>query len=616
MASRARLTLFVVSATAAAALVASLAVTADPTDPSPKAAPAAAQRDQVVSTAPADCPTGTVTLDPGVCQTPDPKSPELEATHEHGGALSSEFAAGYTYGAPTKTPAVNVPCTKPGTTGNRIQAVYAYFGSARNRAGTVKPVLTDALLRANGIVYYSAKQTKDTRHLRYATDSRCKPSIATVHLPASAASSMSATVSALRKVGYTSASRKYIVFADTRRICGQGQVYYDDQPGPANRNNRGDTIARVDLGCWTGTAVAHEVVHMLGAVQPSAARDSGGLHCRDEWDLMCYNDGHARVYVDRKCATRALDERLDCNKNDYFNTRPARGSYLAVKWNVARNSFLWGGSAAYTPPPSSVRTVKVVGYGATGAKITFAAPAVDTYHGAATSYEIKRDSTVLTRQGATTYVDTKALPGRSTYWVTATNGSGRGPSVGVTVTLAEKKPSAPTNLSASVSAQSVKVTWSMPTRTYLAGAVTSVSVRRNGQVAMSGGAFTTTFLDSYPVDGVNTYEVTVSNSAGSSTASTKVTVALPPTPGAPTHLTATPGKAGVTLTWTAPAVTPTAGAARDYIVVRNRIVVGIVTQPSFVDTTVPNGPATYWVAPRNLGGTGTISPVVNVTVAR
>ncbi len=50
-----------------------------------------------------------------------------------------ETAAAVAYGAATSTPPVTVPCTTPGTTGNRIQAVYAYFGTAGNRSRPAAP---------------------------------------------------------------------------------------------------------------------------------------------------------------------------------------------------------------------------------------------------------------------------------------------------------------------------------------------------------------------------------------------------------------------------------------------------------------------------------------------
>jgi hypothetical protein len=304
-------------------------------------APASAAPSGVAATAVAPV------VDPASPSATDPRTPAVASVEEEHGALKPETAAA-TIGAKTVTGPRNVPCTTPGTSGNRVQAVYVHYGSSANRIGSLRPYIVDALLRANNIVYYSARQTGGYRQLRLATGSDCKPSVAVVNLPASAASSFSGTVSALSSKGYTSTARKYVVFADARVICGLGQTYNDDQAGRLNRNNRGPQFARVDLGCWSGIAVAHEIFHTLGAVQKSAPRTNTSLHCRDERDVMCYaGAGGTSVYVSSYCSAVLNDERLDCNKNDYFHTNPKAGTYLATRWNTARSSFLWGGGPSY-----------------------------------------------------------------------------------------------------------------------------------------------------------------------------------------------------------------------------------------------------------------------------
>jgi hypothetical protein len=280
--------------------------------------------------------------------TADQPLPEVASIVDEDHVLQPETAAAVSVGLKTATKPLSPPCTRPGTTGNRIQAVYVYYGSLPNRIGTLKPYVIDAMKRANGIVSASAKQTGGSRQLRIATSDNCQPSVAVAHLPKSAAPSFAKTVAALSSRGYTKTNRKYMVFADARYICGLGQTYSDDRPGRDNRNNRGPQFARVDLGCWSGSAVAHEIFHTLGAVQKSAPRSDTALHCRDEKDLMCYKGAAGTsVYTSANCRTTSLDERLDCNKNDYFHTNPKAGSYLATRWNTARSSFLWGGGPSY-----------------------------------------------------------------------------------------------------------------------------------------------------------------------------------------------------------------------------------------------------------------------------
>ena len=94
---------------------------------------------------------------------------------------------------------------------------------------------------------------------------------------------------------------------------------------------------------------AHEVMHNLGGVQLSAPNTSGGFHCIDEYDVMCYPDagsGLPRMRFDCNQASRNAT-RFDCGHNDYFHTNPAPGSYLANYWNPANNRFLIGA----IPPP-------------------------------------------------------------------------------------------------------------------------------------------------------------------------------------------------------------------------------------------------------------------------
>ena len=54
---------------------------------------------------------------------------------------------------------------------------------------------------------------------------------------------------------------------------------------------------------------------------------------------MCYSGaGGTSVYTSSTCQPLMHDERLDCNKNDYFHTSPQAGSYLATRWNTARSA--------------------------------------------------------------------------------------------------------------------------------------------------------------------------------------------------------------------------------------------------------------------------------------
>ena len=103
---------------------------------------------------------------------------------------------------------------------------------------------------------------------------------------------------------------------------------------------------------------AHEVMHNLGGVQNSAPNASGGFHCIDEFDVMCYPDAGSGLPKMRfDCNESARNETFfDCGHNDYYHTNPSPGSYLSRCWNSANNQFLIGAtsqslSTPCTPPP-------------------------------------------------------------------------------------------------------------------------------------------------------------------------------------------------------------------------------------------------------------------------
>jgi hypothetical protein len=152
-----------------------------------------------------------------------------------------------------------------------------------------------------------------------------------------------ATISELKAQGYNRTDRIYLAFVDTTAAgtCGIGTLWSDDRPTSDNRNNAGPSYSRVDAGCWSGSVAAHELMHNLGGVQHSAPHASGGFHCIDEYDVMCYKDSSSSPAMRVDCAeTWRNVTRFDCGHDDYFHTNPATGSYLASHWNSANNRFL------------------------------------------------------------------------------------------------------------------------------------------------------------------------------------------------------------------------------------------------------------------------------------
>src|SRR5262249_55696920 len=152
-------------------------------------------------------------------------------------------------------------------------------------------------------------------------------------------------------------------FVDANVYCGIGNIKNDDSPGAGNLNNGGPSYARIDAGCWGGSVASHELMHNIGGVQLSSPHTSGGWHCVDEYDRMCYSDTPNFPPMVYLCPDPAHEQIFDCNHDDYFNTNPVAGSYLATHWNAAKSTYLvagaqpiWGyvwandpAAASYTP---------------------------------------------------------------------------------------------------------------------------------------------------------------------------------------------------------------------------------------------------------------------------
>lgn len=243
--------------------------------------------------------------------------------------------------------ASEVPCDGDGTSGYRVQAMYVVAAGRPNRYSSLVSSIQTWAAGADAVVNRSAALTGGVRSVRYVHapgTSGCTPSVLNVTVPAGADQGFGATIDAVRAAGYTSPTRKYLMWVDASVLCGVGTMYLDDQPGQANANNgRYAQYARVDSGCWgyPQSVEAHELVHTLGGVQRSAPNSTAAGHCTDESDRMCYVDG-AGVVMRQVCAS-AQEYLLDCNADDYFSTLPTAGSYLAGRWNSADSRFLIGG---------------------------------------------------------------------------------------------------------------------------------------------------------------------------------------------------------------------------------------------------------------------------------
>lgn len=259
----------------------------------------------------------------------------------------------------------SVPCYGTGTDGFRVQLLYAHGTGTADRLPALTAQFRSEAGRLDGVVNTSAGQTGGTRHVRFVTDSTCDPIIQSVTLSSSAMTSFSSMVSALHAQGFTRTDRKYLVWSDANTYCGIAELYVDANPDTtpganANNGNPGvqGTIARVDNGCWlqNNMVEAHELLHMLGGVQPGAPNATPGYHCTDGYDRLCYNDGStSKPQRTNVCPISQLAF-YDCRHDDYFSTAPPFGSWLSRNWNTANSSFLSSQGGVGPPPPTTTTT--------------------------------------------------------------------------------------------------------------------------------------------------------------------------------------------------------------------------------------------------------------------
>lgn len=236
-----------------------------------------------------------------------------------------------------------IRCDGDGSSGYRIQALYVRASDTLDRYNEYLASFRTWLAETDLIFQTSAAETGGIRNIRFVQSSDCVPTVEEVVLPATGDDDIGQTMTELGAQGYARTDRKYLVFMDAQVYCGVGTMWFDDSASADNLSNFGPDYARVDAGCWSGSVSAHELTHGLGGVQNSAPnstyRQNSGGHCTDISDRMCYAD-KTGVILTQNCLSQEHDLRLDCNHDDYFNTNPSPGSYLATHWNTANNQFL------------------------------------------------------------------------------------------------------------------------------------------------------------------------------------------------------------------------------------------------------------------------------------
>ncbi|MDP1806314.1 MAG: hypothetical protein Q8K72_14165, partial [Acidimicrobiales bacterium] len=186
------------------------------------------------------------------------------------------------------------PCAGDGSSGRRVQLVYAHVAGRPDRSEAFAASFTIWAASTDDVFQRSAAETGGSRQITFVHDPvTCAPTVAKATLSTTGEIDYWTSVEEMYHQGFNRNDRKYLVWVDANHYCGIAAYHDDDRPGQNNDNNNYSGYARVDNGCWgiPGASMeAHELMHVLGGVQDSAPNATGAMHCTDDYDLMCYSD--------------------------------------------------------------------------------------------------------------------------------------------------------------------------------------------------------------------------------------------------------------------------------------------------------------------------------------
>lgn len=278
-------------------------------------------------------------------------------------------------------------CMGNGVNGPRLQLIYMYVEGQPDRTSVMVPrIVNEFVPRMEAVFRETSKlQGREIGMRLHMPD--CQLTVDTVMIDAASGAPdhpfrMAPRINrALSRAGFGSSDRKFLLWFDggngdeTAAACGMAPAYAPVlergyNPTPANTSNIGwhDVMIEGEVAvtfrygqpilgdappprygqppvpeCWgrgaTGARTElHELLHLIGAVNWSAPNWNGAdSHCLDDHDIMCQVGGNGTQKFLR-CNTPI--EQLDCGSDDYFNARPAAGSYLSTHWNTANSRFL------------------------------------------------------------------------------------------------------------------------------------------------------------------------------------------------------------------------------------------------------------------------------------
>ena len=285
-------------------------------------------------------------------------------TEEHVEAAAA--AAGQTASFGAGSPERAVDCTLAREDAERFQMViYARPAANPDRYQESRPIIRTQMRRMNWVLNRdSLASGGPTADYRVGCNFPLSEQTIFVGQLITQGSSYADIVAAAKAAGWIDYRADFTIFFDgedpTGAACGIGNIWNDSSLSANNRNNNPNIAgATGDYGvtyrsCWNSNTAMHENGHNSGAVQPNAphATGVGGWHCWDEQDVMCYSpDGgtNHQQGVEFLCNDR---EYFDCGYDDYFDSNPEAGEYLATHWNMGsplNKMIRFGGNGNATP---------------------------------------------------------------------------------------------------------------------------------------------------------------------------------------------------------------------------------------------------------------------------
>ena len=236
-----------------------------------------------------------------------------------------------------------IPCYP--STAPSVHVYYAYEQGKPNRLAAQLPQIRDLVAQTDAVYATSATQSGGTRHVRWLMSGSCHLVVTPVVVPVSP--NPFAPMAAVARAHNLRPTDHALIFLDWSghgSVCGWGSSQPDTRPGPVNISNHYQGMAEVysDAICRRdATSPAHELGHTLGAVQKTAPHASYGGHCYDGFtDVMCYDDGLIPAPMRAGLCPDGTTPTMDCGHDDYYNAKPATGSYLASHWDVASSVLL------------------------------------------------------------------------------------------------------------------------------------------------------------------------------------------------------------------------------------------------------------------------------------